>query len=120
MVFPSNIDKQKPSAWFWWLLTAVVLTGLKVSAPLAIAQEIRMEFKEHFVLGTSEEDSINMFGDPVVVRFDNSGNIYVFDQLSMRIKIFDSNGHVSGALGGREKGEGGRGKGEGGRGRGIQ
>ncbi len=102
MVFPCEIGKRKSPTWHWLLLASVVLmNGLIVGIPFSIAQEIRMELKEHFVLGTSEEDSIDMFGNPVVIRSDNSGNIYVFDQLSMRIKVFDSNGHVLRSLGGR-------------------
>ncbi len=105
-MFFYGVNNYKACLQHWLLLTAVLLVALKGGVAPAGAQEIRMELKEHFVLGTSEEDPINMFGDPVVVRSDNSGSIYVFDQLSMRIKVFDSNGHALGVLGERGSGPG--------------
>ena len=84
-MFFYGVNNYKACLQHWLLLTAVLLVALKGSIAPASAQEIRMELKEHFVLGTSEEDPINMFGDPVVVRSDNSGSIYVFVCIQMNL-----------------------------------
>ena len=88
-------------AWRLVSLALLFLFGSRIISQPVFAQDVRLELKERFVLGLSEEDSRNMFGHPVTVRFDGAGNIYVFDQLSMKIKIFSSKGEVLRTLGDR-------------------
>ena len=90
------------SLWSYGILFAglvVIMSGM-LAVP-SLGQTVHLELNERFILGTSNEDPRNMFGDPVAVRGDSSGNIYVFDQLSMRIKVFNSSGHSLRVFGGR-------------------
>ncbi len=65
-----------------------------------------MELREALVLGADSRRADTMFGDPSWVGTDGAGNLYIADQLSLRIKVFDRRGRFVRALGGRGRGEG--------------
>jgi hypothetical protein len=81
------------------------LLGIGWVMPL-YAQEAELVLDERLVLGKGGDDSNAMFGDPVLLREDGAGRIYVFDNLAMQIKVYDHRGRSVGPLGrrGREPG----------------
>jgi len=57
-------------------------------------------------IGLEEQPVEHQFGQPIAVRTDETGNIYVADRASKFIKVFDQDGNYIRSLGGRGRGPG--------------
>lgn len=62
--------------------------------------------KSNLVIGLEEQPAEYQFGQPIAVRTDVEGNIYVADRASKYIKVFDQDGNYLRSLGGRGRGPG--------------
>jgi hypothetical protein len=57
-------------------------------------------------IGTEDQPFEYQLGQPVAVRTDEKGHIYIADRASMTIKVFDENGSYLSSFGGRGRGPG--------------
>ena len=62
--------------------------------------------KTNLVIGLEDQPVEHQFGQPIAVRTDVEGNIYVADRASKYIKVFDQDGNYLRSLGGRGRGPG--------------
>jgi hypothetical protein len=58
------------------------------------------------VIGLEDQPLEYQLGQPIAVRTDDEGHIYIADRASMEIKVFDRDGNYLHSLGGRGRGPG--------------
>lgn len=90
------------------MLHVVILAAvLALPTPLPVETSTpNLSLREVLVLGEATGDPNSMFGDPTFVGVDQSGHLYVVDQLALRIKVFSREGAFARSIGGRGRGEG--------------
>lgn len=72
----------------------------RANLPDSITMEINL------IIGLEEQPAEHQFGQPIAVRTDVEGNIYVADRASKYIKVFDQDSNYLRSLGGRGRGPG--------------
>jgi hypothetical protein len=65
-----------------------------------------IEVVSDLVIGSEDQPLEYQLGDPIAVRTDDEGHIYIADRYSREIKIFDSDGNYLRSIGGRGRGPG--------------
>jgi len=87
---------------------SLVLVGIfAVHAASAQSRIVEAAFIEELSIGEDEgADAAYLLGNPTHVRVDSLGNIYVAEERQCVVKIFDTDGVLLRALGGRGEGPG--------------
>lgn len=90
---------------------SVLLLGLIGCSSILYAQAqtdrtVKIPMQTNLVIGQQDQPIENQLGRPVAVRTDSTGNIYVADQGSMSIKVFDAEGAFLREIGSRGRGPG--------------
>jgi len=67
--------------------------------------ELGIGLTSDLVIGLESQPDEYQLGQPIRVRTDNEGNIYIADKASLTIKIFDRQGNYIKSIGGRGKEE---------------
>jgi hypothetical protein len=65
-----------------------------------------IEATTDLVIGLEDQPLEYQLGQPIAVRTDDEGHIYIADRASMEIKVFDRDGNYLHSLGGRGRGPG--------------
>ncbi len=67
---------------------------------------LSLSIKLDVVIGEEDQPPEYLLGEPVGVRTDHEGNIYIADRASLTVKVFDNDGTYLHSFGGRGRGPG--------------
>ncbi len=100
---------QKSFFLIWLKLLLIIFTSCTSSNESElISNEINdnlINYSSDLVIGLESQPDEYQLGQPIRVRTDEDGNIYIADKASLTIKIFDKDGNYIKNLGGRGKEE---------------
>ena len=88
------------------MLVCLILHSCNSEEEQSIADIELVESHTDLAIGLPDQSLEYQFGEPVAVRTDQEGLIYVADRGSMEVKVFDSDGQYIKSIGGRGRGPG--------------
>jgi len=89
-----------------YMLVCLILHSCNSEEEQSIADIELVESHTDLAIGLPDQSLEYQFGEPVAVRTDQEGLIYVADRGSMEVKVFDSDGQYIKSIGGRGRGPG--------------
>src|SRR5690625_7566686 len=90
-----------------YMLVCLILHSCNSEEEQSIADIELVESHTDLAIGLPDQSLEYQFGEPVAVRTDQEGLIYVADRGSMEVKVFDSDGQYIKRIGGSGGGPGG-------------
>jgi len=88
------------------LLLIVASCSSEEQTPPPEPEAPTMHATTDIIIGQEGQPPEHQLGQPVAVRTDSQGHIYIADRLSKQIKVFDEQGQYLRSLGGRGRGPG--------------
>jgi len=88
------------------LLLIVASCSSEEQTPPPEPEAPTMHATTDIIIGQEDQPPEHQLGQPVAVRTDSQGHIYIADRLSKQIKVFDEQGQYLRSLGGRGRGPG--------------